>query len=294
MTPHRGSVLGINEDPLIAITRPHFESPPLIEQAITVSFEKSDEFSLGDFGLFWREIQSDLPFSESHPVIDQNLERFENPEIQSPGIRLLESGFLPRCFYKSEDGRELVQVQNDRFTYNWIRVDEDEYPRSEVLVPRFADLFTRFSRFLVEGRCYDPPKIIQCELTNVNIIPVSDFGGTFADAPKAFSLGVLRNLTKSVRIESFSYFNHYLLQRDDGTPFGRLHIQLVPSLAIDDEQPVYKLQLTARGKPDSSDLEGALRFFVMARDAINSAFMASTTKAAQDRWGYQDGLRAPD
>lgn len=288
-----GPAVGHDEDLLAAVTRPHFTKPPLIEQAITVAFQKIEEFSLGDFGLFWTLIEDQLPFCESHPLIEQTIERFDQPENRVRAIRLIEQGFLPRCFYKSADGRELVQVQNDRFTYNWIKADQNEYPRSEVLLPRFAQLFETFIRFIVDDRCYTPPDIVQCELTNVNIVPVKELGNSFADAPAAFNLPPFGEMAKIVQIESFSYANNYVLHSDDA-PVGRLHTHLAPLLSVEEEEPVYKLELTARGRPDSSNLQGALKFFDMARDAINSAFMASTTRDAQRRWGYQDGLRSQD
>lgn len=274
------------------ITRPHFENPPLIEQAITVAFKAIEGFTLGDFGLFWRHIENEFPTCESQPVLPHSIEKFGTPANQRVGLRLMEAGFLPRCFYKSEDGRELVQVQNNRFTFNWIKVDEAEYPRSDVLVPRFADLYGKFSQFLTEERGYAVPDIVQCELTNVNIVPVGDFGDSLVDAPAAFPLLPPSDLLKGVEVESYSYANHYVIQATDGEPIGRLHAQLEPALSIEDEEQVYKLELTARGRPDSSDLEGALRFLALGRDVINSAFMALTTKDVQTRWGYKNGIRS--
>lgn len=273
------------------ITRPHFANPPLIEQAITVTFKGIEAFTLGDFGLFWRHIVEEFPACESQPVLPQSIEKFGTPASSRIGLRLMEAGFLPRCFYKSEDGRELVQVQQNRFTFNWIKVDSAEYPRSEVLVPRFAELFRKFTHFLAEERSYGIPQIVQCELTNVNIISVDDFGASIADAPNAFRLQPLSDLSKALEIESYSYANHYLIRSPEGEPIGRLHAQLEPVLSIESEEQVYKLELTARGRPDSSDLEGALRFFSLGRDVINCAFMASTTEEIHSRWGYDNGIR---
>lgn len=273
------------------VTRPHFVNPPLIEQAITVAFKRIEGFTLGDFGLFWRRIKGEFPICESQPVLPQPIEKFGTPSSPEIKLRLMEPGFLPRCFYKSDDGRELIQLQNNRFSYNWIRVEDEEYPKSDFLVPRFAKLLTEFMDFMREEYNQELTQIIQCELTNVNIIPVDDFGKRMADASNAFKLYSLADLPPNVEVETYSYANHYVLRDDREEPIGRLHVQLEPVLSIESEEQVYKLELTARGRPDSSDLEGALRFFALGRDAINAAFMASTKKKVHLRWGYENGIR---
>jgi hypothetical protein len=163
-----------------------------------------------------------------------------------------------------------------------------------VLLPRFAELYRKFAQFLVDKRGYEVPRITQCELINVNIIPVAEFGGSFSAAPRAVRLVDIPQVADHLEIESYSYANRFLIINSAGQPIGRLHAHLSPVLSVEDERPAYKLELTARGKPDSSNLDAALAFFGLGRDAINSVFMASTTEAAQTHWGYQHGLRASD
>jgi hypothetical protein len=52
---------------------------------------------------------------------------------------------------------------------------------------------------------------------------------------------------------------------------------------------VLVLEFTARGKPLSTDLKGALQFMDRGRDWIHKAFQALTSRDAQrELWGLRD------
>ena len=267
--------------------RPKFERPPLIEQAITVIFDELSDFSLGDFGLYWAQIRDAFPHSEAQPLIESRIEDFGEFRPREMTFRIIPAETLPRCTYRSEDGSELVQVQQDRFTFNWSGSPDRAYPHSEATVARFAELFRGFLAYL-ERRAIATPAIRQCEIINVNIVPVADIGGTYADAPAFFNIPTADVLADFLPAESYAVNTQRRILRE-GEPIGRLYSALSPVIRSDDGVQAYRLEITARGAPLGTTLEGVLAFFDIARSAINAAFMAATTPAARLFWREIDG-----
>ncbi|AJA10656.1 Putative secreted protein [Sphingopyxis fribergensis] len=265
--------------------RPTFERPPLVEQAITVIFEQLPDFSIGDFGLFWTKIQSEFPYSEAQTPIDGKIEgeAFRPQQFQ---LRLLQASTLPRCFYRSDNGSELVQLQPNRFSFNWLGTDDTHYPRSEATMARFHALFARFKEFVAE-RDLGTIKITQCELVNVNIIAVADFGESFAVAPLIFEAANFGRRVEFLQPESYMSNTQQAIMGSDGF-VGRLYAEISPVTKIEDGAPAYRFEITARGAP-AEDNNGVQTFFDYARNALNGSFLATTTEHAQKLWGLKNG-----
>ena len=76
---------------------------------------------------------------------------------------------------------------------------------------------------------------------------------------------------------------------EDGAKLGRLHVSVKSAARQSDGRPVLVLKFTARGKPLSTDLKGALQFMDRGRDWIHKAFQALTSRQAQrELWGLRD------
>lgn len=265
--------------------RPNFERPPLVEQAITVAFDPLPHFSIGDFGLFWTKIRSDFPRTEAQSPIDTKIEG-DTFRPQTLQLRLLQADTLPRCFYHSDDGSELVQLQPNRFSFNWLGTEGATYPHSEATMARFLNLFGLFQTFVAE-RQLGTLNIIQCELVNVNIIPVDDFGDSFAVAPLIFEAANFGRPVDFLPPESYISNTQHMILGSEET-IGRIYIVISPVLRVEDEQQAYRLEITARGAPRRSE-GGIEAFFENARNALNAAFLASTTDFAHSVWGLKNG-----
>jgi uncharacterized protein (TIGR04255 family) len=269
--------------------RPKFANPPLIERAISVVFGPLDQFSVGDYGLFWSEILSEFPVSEVLPPLAPEIEQYDRFQTVPSGIQILPLGSLPRAAFRNAAAGELVQVQPDRFGFNWIKTGDDhKYPHSEATLDRFFALFELFSRYLV-NRGLGRVSIIQCELTNVNIIPISDVGQNFADISTVLRLAPLSFDCEQLRLENQLIGSKHSMLDDNGHQIGRVHTLGQPSLRVPSGEEVYRLDISARGAPIGSDVEGARRFFDRAVSAVNGVFLANITKAGRQFWGEYDG-----
>ena len=217
------------------------------------------------------------------------MESFGSFRPSQVGIQLVSGGALPRAAFRNSLGGELVQLQSDRFGFNWIKTDDDhKYPHSEATLDRFFELLARFSDY-VERRDLGHVKIVQCELTNVNVVLVSDVGESFADMATVLKLAPLEFDCDHIELENQMVGSKHLMLGDDGKPIGRVHTIGQPSLKVPNNEEAYRLDISARGAPIGEGPEGARRFFDVAVSAVNAVFLSSVTKAGRRFWGEIDG-----
>lgn len=269
--------------------RPKFANPPLIERAISVVFEPLSALSIGDYGLFWREILAEFPTSEAMDPVSSAIERFDGFQPTPVGIQLVSAGFLPRAAFRNASNGELIQLQSDRFGFNWIKTSDDhKYPHSEATLDRFFELFDRYATF-VKRRKLGTLNLLQCELTNVNIVPVSDVGESFADMATVLRLAPLEYNCANIRLENQLVGSKHTMVNDDGLPIGRVHTLGQPTLKVPTSEEAYRLDITARGAPMGFGQIGARCFFDAAVSAVNAVFLASITNAGRRFWGEFNG-----
>jgi uncharacterized protein (TIGR04255 family) len=268
-------------------TRPDFAAPPIVEQAITLDFNPIHGFSLVHFGQFFGEVASEFP-DHSHDIrldaLVENAGLESSPEI---GIRLVQMGsHLPRLLLRN--ATELIQVQNDRFSFNWCKPPiGGEYPRWETTFSRFNATLERFEDFL-SAAGLAPLALRQCEVTNVNIIPVSTFGSSFDDIGKAFVVDPLDFNVPCLVPETYVRTRQHRIVNADSGMRGRLHTLLQPAYSASDGSAAFKLDFTARSLPNLNMKTEVAEFFGIARDSINAAFMATTTKQMHKLWGEKE------
>src|SRR5215204_1225474 len=98
---------------------PDYNDPPVNEVVIGIQFAKT-AITGAHIGLFWQEMRDDFPNSEEMPALDPKLESFEPQRFALPSF-----GFSSwpgsRHWLTSADEVHLLQVQSDRYLYNWRR-----------------------------------------------------------------------------------------------------------------------------------------------------------------------------
>jgi len=270
---------------------PDFKKPPLVEVALSVQFERLTEMKTHHVGLLWSEYRTSYPLVEEQPLLQPAIETFSNGHPRLPGfsLRVSESPEFPRCWFLNNDKTRLVQVQSDRFAYNWRKVEGDEqYPRYEDVRENFIKEFKLFENFIKKENL-GGIKPDQCDVTYVNSIPIDE------------DLLAHSDITKVLKIINFDYgkdkelFNldfedarmhvRYVIPSNDGEPVGRLHVSLDPQLRPKDNHPIFILKLTARGVPVPADFDGVLEFLDSGRKHIVNCFTAWTTKEMHDnKW----------
>ncbi len=264
------------------VVRPEFIDPPIIEQVFTVIFDKIPGFGIVDLGLFWSEIRDSFPHYSVAPRLPTQREVFG--PVDTAGFEFSVAAFdMPRLMYRN-DGGELIQLQDDRFSFNWAKQDGTIYPNSDVTAERFWELFSFFDAFL-RTRNLPNLAIRQCEVTNLNIIPVADFGNNYGDVGNALKLDPLDLGVDFLVAETYVRNRQHRIVDPEGKFIGRLHTAISPVINSQDNSQAYRLELTARSAPDISDNKQVRTFFDVARNSINAGFLGIVTDEMRKKWG---------
>lgn len=149
-------------------TGPVFENPPVVEVALGIQFKELVGFNSTHFGLYFERIRSRFPIAEEQPRIDPIDERFPRA-VPLPRLQFQIGSRPNRMWFKdSIDGSRLLQLQPDRFNFNW-RKPNDEAPYRPYVESRSSCLeeFECFCRFCAEeGLSPVVPEI--CEVVYIN------------------------------------------------------------------------------------------------------------------------------
>jgi uncharacterized protein (TIGR04255 family) len=262
----------------------HFNNPPIIEAVIGIQFEPILGFDLASFGQFYELIKSDFPIVEHQSPLLPQLEQFSSNPSQHVHLHLANGQPLPRAFFRNSDQSKLIQLQNDRLIFNWIKIPGENYPHFEKILEDFTYILAKLKNFVVH-RDWPSIRVTQCELTRTNIIEVNqDILPSLADAPRVFAMLNKVNNPPSVETENFSYTASQKIQLANNRQIVRLFTTLSPRFRVPDGHGAYHLEFTLRGPVSDSDEAAITSFFSEARKSINDAFLASTTEKAQQYW----------
>ncbi len=263
---------------------PAFDAPPLVEVSISVQFAEIERLTTAHLGLVWQKFRNEFPRVETQPPLPRILEpdRFEPPG--SVTVELKQTPSLPRLWFLSGNGTRLVQIQHDRFAFNWRKTDADEkYPRYNHVRSDFSRNLHVFTQVL-EEEGLEGLQPNQVELTYVNHIPGGDNQG--GHPPLENHLHLWAGVPLGVDLpkpESASLKTQFAFR--DGDEFlGRLHVHLEPRFLTIDGSPLYQLQLTARGAPAGPGMQGVQAFLDRAHVWIVQTFTSLTTKEMHREW----------
>jgi uncharacterized protein (TIGR04255 family) len=259
---------------------PEFETPPVNEVVFGLLTRPVAGFAIPHIGRFWEQVKHDYPSSEEAPPLLPLIETFgDTPATMN--VELTDVP-LPRVWLVSESGNYLIQLQRDRFHYNWRRVNpQDTYPRYPAVRERFENALTRFMSFLDSSQI-EPPTPLQYELTYINHIPISSED----------TLGnELRRILRDFTWESVDRFLSEADQFNSSFSFrmpndvGRLHTVCRLGQHRKTGERVLSLELVARGMPSSKKLPDMWSWFDVAHEWIVRGFTDLTEeRIQQEEW----------
>jgi uncharacterized protein (TIGR04255 family) len=259
-----------------------FSNPPLVEMVVSVLFTTGyRHLKSAELGLFWSEINSDFPkIEEAAPLPPQ----IETPQrLNKPEINFSNLPPARRTILLSTDGRSLIQIQPDRFIFNWRKVEKgDRYPSYEEVALKFEKFFKIFRTFLakigINSFTYK-----QLELNYVNHIDDDNglrdvgIGGVLVDHNITHEAGTL--LSKPC---NYSWTTTYDLPGGE----GRLHIMGQQAMLPPKPETFFRLVISSRGIPSEPTDENMKKWFTMAHANITQAFICGTSKKLQkEYWG---------
>lgn len=274
------------------VREPSFDNPPITELALSVRFESLPGFNTSQFGLLWHEkYRGRFPKVEDQLGQEMPLESLDPPAPQVFSPLQLQEGPPPiRLWFLNAEGSELIQIQADMFARNWRRQGQEkwEYPRYTRMRSAFETDLGSFVEFLKdEGLGEFAP--IQCGLTYVNHIEVEGLAESFGNLDKVLTLWRFPDVSGVPKPEFATLQTRSRFKDPSGNFVGQLYVSVAPGFRRKDDSPIIMLTLSARGKPRSAIMDGVLDFLDMSHEVIVEAFLALTTKEAQELWGRQNG-----
>lgn len=257
---------------------PSFRQPPVIEVVCGVTFKAIDALLVPHIGLLWEKFRQEYPeCKEVDPLIPviESLQPAETP--QSVSIPT-----LPRVWFLKKDGTGIIQIQRDRFLYNWRKVrPTDEYPRFNVVVEEFVKHFETFRGFLNNNQL---GAILpeQFEITYLNHIPAGQVWESLVDIGKVFPDFCWR---PAPRVMPSPEIINWRTTFPIPNKLGRLHVSIQSAKRKRDSVPIIVMDLTARGISRERTIDSMRIWMNEARELIVKGFVDLTSGALQqDTW----------
>ncbi len=266
-----------------------FERPPLIESVLGVQFKRLPKLTNPWLSIFWESLRAQWPNVEEAPPIEPQYEKFGDQRswatlgavnlqfVQSPASRLR---------ITNADRSRMIQVQNGRFHYNWLKTDTQSYPRYSVVRSEFDGLFLKFKEFLAKNSL-GSLEADQWEVTYVDHIPM----GTVWNSPHDW-LELFPATAEAVEIGGNISLDSVLarISYEVKPQLGRLHVQVnhgMTQAAKDaSKTEIMRVDITARG-PMQQDVDLS-KGLDIGRRAIVETFFKLTSAKAHQYWGYKD------
>lgn len=256
---------------MIGNKRISFDDPPIKEVALGRTFLPREDFLIPYYGAFWAELREKFPKAEHAAPIMDNLDV------------LSEASFLPRVWLISDDSNTLVQLQQNRYHYNWRQTElSKSYPRFPAIQRGCLDIWSKFELFVLQ-MTGQPLQPLNAELTYTNFIEIPGSSSAFDIAEQT-----LRDSTWATQNrflgspKAFAHNYTFNLPNSKST----LHVAAVAARRKDGTSEVLKFELTVKGKCSSD--ESFESWSTEAHDFLVQAFKDLTKPAMHKHWRLRE------
>lgn len=252
-----------------------YKKPPVVEVVCGAAFQRLDAFKAPHIGTFWKTLPKEFcQVEETTPV--------GYPDDPS-AFEVLEVPPHPRVWFHTEDGGELIQLQQNRFFYNWKRRDggaNDKYPEFTNIFPKFLQYLELFRKFVTDEQL-GTVEFHQFELTYVNHIMADSVEGQV----KRYSNVLLDHVSDTSRQrflpepDRFRWLTSYEMPNG----MGRLHVTAQSALKKSEtREKLLRLDLAVRGTSQDTSDDGMKAWFSVAHNWIVEGFSDITDRTVQD------------
>ncbi len=251
-----------------------FKTPPVIETVLSVQFQRIKELQLQKMVLFWNDLRDRFPKLE----VKFPLEDVVGSDPISPRI-VVEPEL--RCWFISEDQSKLIQLQNNRFIFNWRKITKQtSYVHYSATREDFKNEWGNFRQFLFDNSL-GMTKVSQCEVTYINHIEIND-QMKVSDVFPIINKDTAQHYLSSPTTLNASF--------DFETPDkkNKVHIKTSPAFRLSDQKKLITLDITARGVPEGFETNSLLKWFDAGREHVVRSFEDFTSPQMHKHWGKND------
>ncbi len=267
---------------------PSFEVPPVTEVVVSSRFRPSEAYNLMSAAALaeWARDRG-FPVIEERPGYEAPAEQFGAvAPTNSVSLELLSGPPPMRYWFQNASGDELLQLQPNWVAANWRKVAPTAaYGRWDSRWDAFAAWARQVEAVLGPGK---PLEHEQVEVTYVNHIEGRGVWTSHGEAASVFSfLASSADLTDGflTQPETSTCELHFIIPGDEGgDPIGRLYVTVSPAFKRPTNEPIFVMNLTARGRPTSGGLDGVRQFAEIAHEWIVRSFSDLTTERMHRAW----------
>jgi uncharacterized protein (TIGR04255 family) len=268
---------------------PNFKNPPINEVVLSFQFASLEKLKSPHIGLFWKSMRSQYPDISEQGEVPPVFETFGAPEMQRISFQAFAAPPMPRFWLQKEGLPDLLQIQRDRLMHNWRQMPEPTpYPRYEKVRAKFQREVHKFEEFLKSEKL-GKLEINQCELTYINFIEEVPNGPDLHACLELISplwSGITSDNAPGQMENSLVQLRYFL--DDENERVGRIHVLMQPAFRPSDLKPVFRIEITARGRPHGSTVAEAFELLDIEREAVVRTFAAVTTPEMHKLWGRSD------
>lgn len=261
---------------------PRYSEPPVIEVACGVIFEPLHNLLVPHFGLLWERFREEYTQCQEVPPLTATIENFEQPGGQRLRFEFGSLPPLPRIWFKHKSGNGLIQLQRDRFHYNWRKFGaSDAYPHYESVIGSFKKHFDQVEAFLRDNSLVEI-RPVQYEMTYINHLELADPLASIGGANSVFPDFCWQS-TRARFLPTPEAVNwQTIFPLPDQS--GRLHVTINNGIRMHDKKPIINFEITARGVPSESPRENMLQWFDLAHEWIVRGFTDLTSDSVHKLW----------
>jgi uncharacterized protein (TIGR04255 family) len=268
--------------------RPHFDSPPVTEVRLSVSYDSLPRMRAAHAGLLWRQLDGVNRFPDIEELYpDPAQDEIFGPSRERPPLDISVFDRPPptRSAFRSASRTESVEVQDDQLTVLWTEQPRGgDYPRYEHVRRSFVTAWDAWSRVVEEQRV-GVLRLRQAEISYVNHLPIGGGWESVADLADVLRLQWMPSLSdrQTEAPEDLHLYQRYVLKRHE-EPYGRLYVS-VDSASEWNGKKAVGLSLTVRSRPAEGTVRATLDVLDEGHDLIVSSFVAVTTERMHAYWG---------
>ncbi len=256
---------------MVAQSLPSYKKPPVNEVVCGLRFQIPDRLFIPHLGIIWSKLKKEYPIVQhAAPIAGSKGELTIDTATGLP---------IPRVWFISESGEELIQFQIDRFYFNWRR-KKSEYPGFSRVIKKFVSLQQIVKDTFKEFKFGDLIPL-DYELSYINHIikgegweSTEDIANLYLDYD--WKPSESRFLKKPIRI---SWKKEFELPEK----MGILTADLKQGIRTEDKTQLYLFEMRAKGF-DTSAKEVSLKWYDLAHEWIVRGFTDLTTPEAHQLW----------
>ena len=255
-----------------------FARPPVDEVVLSVQFDRLNALLAPHLGEMWQEFKKNgfVHIKEQPPVVP-TVEKFPNPTGDTQ--LHISNTDLARIWFIHEDDSRLIQVQRDRFTFNWRKTESSpRYPGFSAIFEEFEGFYNRFRQVIEKQRIGDITPL-QYELTYIDQLFHGDGWDTLDDIGKIYNLFVDSRQSDSFWSCAESMILRALFPVQD--LHGRLHLTISSRVKMPEQRQTLQTDFTMRGFPENVEYCAMIAWFKAARNQIREKFTSMFTEDIQ-------------